>query len=46
MKTRSHKKSNIGGAAPQAFTQEYLELVPDSDNSFGDALRLQTAISN
>ncbi|WP_132980859.1 GH116 family glycosyl hydrolase [Vibrio crassostreae] len=28
----------LSETAPQAFTQEYLELVPDSDNSFGDAM--------
>ena len=28
----------LSETAPQAFTQEYLDLVPDSDNSFGDAL--------
>ncbi|WP_210473442.1 GH116 family glycosyl hydrolase [Vibrio crassostreae] len=35
---RVSKKRLLSETAPQAFTQEYLELVPDSDNSFGDAL--------
>ena len=35
---RVSKKHLLSETAPQAFTQEYLELVPDSDNSFGDAL--------
>ena len=35
---RVSKKRLLSETAPQAFTQEYLDLVPDSDNSFGDAL--------
>ncbi|CAH7260916.1 putative Glucosylceramidase [Vibrio chagasii] len=35
---RVSKKRLLSETAPQAFTQEYLQLVPDSDNSFGDAL--------
>ncbi|ROS69375.1 uncharacterized protein (DUF608 family) [Vibrio crassostreae] len=35
---RVSKKRLLSETAPQAFTQEYLELVPDSDNSFGDAM--------
>ncbi len=35
---RISKKRLLSETAPQAFTQEYLQLVPDSDNSFGDAL--------
>ncbi|MDA0150844.1 GH116 family glycosyl hydrolase [Vibrio sp. Makdt] len=35
---RVSKKRLLSETAPQAFTKEYLELVPDSDNSFGDAL--------
>lgn len=35
---RVSKKRLLSETAPQAFTHEYLELVPDSDNSFGDAL--------
>ncbi|TWD43277.1 uncharacterized protein (DUF608 family) [Vibrio crassostreae] len=35
---RISKKRLLSETAPQAFTQEYLDLVPDSDNSFGDAL--------
>ncbi|CAH6849852.1 Glucosylceramidase [Vibrio chagasii] len=35
---RASKKRLLSETAPQAFTQEYLELVSDSDNSFGDAL--------
>lgn len=35
---RVSKKRLLSETAPQAFTQEYLELVQDSDNSFGDAL--------
>ncbi|MBT9243538.1 GH116 family glycosyl hydrolase [Vibrio splendidus] len=35
---RVSKKRLLSETAPQAFTQEYLNLVPDSDNSFGDAL--------
>ncbi|MCG9544670.1 non-lysosomal glucosylceramidase [Vibrio sp. Isolate33] len=35
---RVSKKRLLSETAPQAFTQDYLELVPDSDNSFGDAL--------
>ncbi|MFA0465108.1 hypothetical protein AB4458_28595, partial [Vibrio sp. 10N.261.45.F1] len=35
---RASKKRLLSETAPQAFTPEYLDLVPDSDNSFGDAL--------
>ncbi len=35
---RVSKKRLLSETAPHAFTQEYLDLVPDSDNSFGDAL--------
>ncbi|MEG3219639.1 GH116 family glycosyl hydrolase [Vibrio gigantis] len=35
---RVSNKRLLSETAPQAFTQEYLDLVPDSDNSFGDAL--------
>ncbi|TVU65108.1 glucosylceramidase [Vibrio atlanticus] len=35
---RVSKKHLLSETAPHAFTQEYLDLVPDSDNSFGDAL--------
>ncbi len=35
---RVSKKRLLSETAPQAFTQEYRDLVPDSDNSFGDAL--------
>ena len=35
---RISKKRLLSEIAPQAFTQEYSNLVPDSDNSFGDAL--------
>ncbi|MGF1711965.1 non-lysosomal glucosylceramidase [Vibrio kagoshimensis] len=35
---RISKKRSLSETAPQAFTQEYSNLVPDSDNSFGDAL--------
>lgn len=35
---RASKKRLLSEVAPQAFTEDYSNLVPDSDNSFGDAL--------
>ena len=35
---RAEKKRTLLALAPNAFTAEFSQLVPDSDNSFGDAL--------
>jgi uncharacterized protein (DUF608 family) len=38
LQQRTTKKQQLVDIAPTAFTNEYQNLVPDSDNSFGDAL--------
>ncbi|MGX9419380.1 GH116 family glycosyl hydrolase [Vibrio sp. WJH972] len=35
---RAEKKQTLLSLAPNAFSDEFTKLVPDSDNSFGDAL--------